>query len=263
METLKKGSKGEDVKKLQSALADRGFSPGIIDGDFGNATLAALIAFQKSSRLLADGIAGPKTLFALGLVENDTPYDFLSKFSAAKVCQMFPHTPGANIKKNLPFVLEGLRFYSLTDKTMGLMALATIRAETESFKPVSEMISRWNTSPSGHPFDLYDNRADLGNGGAPDGELYKGRGFIQLTGKANYEKYGKIIAVDLIKNPEAANEPETAAKLLALFLKDKERKIKEALLDKNYKQARKLVNGGSHGLANFTDAYKIGDNLIA
>lgn len=262
METLKKGSKGESVKRLQTALAEKGFSPGVVDGDFGNATLAALIAFQKSSNLLADGIAGPKTLFALGLTDDPAPADFLSKFSAAKVCQMFPFTPKANISKNLPFVLEGLRFYSLTDKTMGLMALATIRAETESFKPVSEMVSKWNTSPGGHPFDLYDNRADLGNCGAPDGDSYKGRGFIQLTGKANYEKYGELLGLNLIENPELANEPETAAKLLALFLKDKERKIKEALLEKNYKQARKLVNGGTHGLANFTDAYKIGDNLI-
>ena len=176
---------------------------------------------------------------------------------------MFPYTPKANIKNNLPFVLDGLRFYSLTDKMMGLMALSTIRAETESFKPVSEMISKWNTSPGGDPFDLYDNRADLGNCGAPDGKRFKGRGFIQLTGRANYEKYGELLGINLVENPELANEPETAAKLLALFLKDKERKIKEALLDKNYKQARKLVNGGSHGLSNFTDAYKTGDNLIS
>ena len=263
METLKKGAKGEDVKKLQSALAGKGFSPGAIDGDFGNATLAALIAFQKSSSLLADGIAGPKTLYALGLAEDDSSPDFLSKFSAAKVSAMFPYTPKANIKNNLPFVLDGLRFYSLTDKMMGLMALSTIRAETESFKPVSEMISKWNTSPGGDPFDLYDNRADLGNCGAPDGKRFKGRGFIQLTGRANYEKYGELLGINLVENPELANEPETAAKLLALFLKDKERKIKEALLDKNYKQARKLVNGGSHGLSNFTDAYKTGDNLIS
>jgi len=264
MNTLKKGDKGEEVKRLQEALSANGFNTGGADGIFGNGTLAALIAFQKSAGLLADGIAGPRTLTALGLSDDPALEDALSKFTLVKVKQMFPFTPQANIKTNLPFVLDGLRAYSLVDKTMGLMALATIRAETESFRPIDEMQSKWNTSPGGNPFDLYDNRKDLGNTGTPDGSLFKGRGFIQLTGRANYEKYSTLLGMgnELVDNPDKANEPETAAKLLALFLKDKELKIKEAILEKNYKAARKLVNGGSHGLENFTDAFKTGEKII-
>ncbi len=264
MEVLKKGSKGNEVVILQEALKNAGFNPGAADGVFGGATLSALIAFQKSSNLLADGIAGPRTLTALGITDDDTLNDELDKFTVDIVKQMFPLTPVKNIKANLPVVLSGLRGYSLTDKTMGLMALATIRAETAGFVPISEMVSKWNSSPGGHPFDLYDNRADLGNTGAPDGESFKGRGFIQLTGRSNYKKYGGLLGMgdELINNPGLANEPETAAKLLALFLKEKERKIKEALIEKNYKSARRLVNGGSFGLADFTEAYKTGDKLI-
>jgi len=59
-----------------------------------------------------------------------------------------------------------------------------------------------------------------------------------------------------------ANDQDAAAKLLASFLKDKERSIKEALLDNDLRLARKLVNGGSHGLDRFTDAFNIGDHLI-
>ncbi|MDF0667352.1 MAG: hypothetical protein P0119_14930 [Nitrospira sp.] len=59
---------------------------------------------------------------------------------------------------------------------MVLVALAIIRAETESFEPIAEGRSRYNTSPNGHPFDLYDYRKDLGNQGPPDGEQYRGRG---------------------------------------------------------------------------------------
>lgn len=264
MEVLKKGSKGENVKILQKALLESGFNPGPPDGIFGDATVAAVIAFQKSSNLLADGIAGQKTQAALGLTGSATITDELSSFTIDKVSQMFPNTSVVNIKTNLPYVLNGLRMYSLTDKVMGLMALATIRAETESFKPINEMKSKWNTSPDGHPFDLYDNRKDLGNTGRPDGSLFKGRGFIQLTGRANYLKYGKLIGLEegLIADPERANDPDVAARLLSVFLKDNERKIKEALLEKDYKTARKLVNGGSHGLKNFTDCYKIGNKII-
>ncbi|MGB5288414.1 MAG: glycoside hydrolase family 19 protein, partial [Ignavibacteriaceae bacterium] len=113
--------------------------------------------------------------------------------------------------------------------------------------------------------DLYDKRRDLGNGAKGDGDKYKGRGFIQLTGKANYTQYSKSLRLGnkLVNNPELANDPKIAARILARFLKDKERRIKEALLDNDLRLARRLVNGGSHGLADFTEAYNIGDKLIA
>ena len=67
-----------------------------------------------------------------------------------------------------------------------------------------------------------------------------------------------------IRNPkyDLANDPAIAAKLLASLLKNKERAIKEALLGNDLKQAHKLVNGGSHGLDRFADAYAIGTRLI-
>ncbi len=65
--TLQQGSSGDLVRQLQTALHDAGFGPDTIDGDFGAATKAAVIAFQESKDLPADGIAGPNTLAALGL----------------------------------------------------------------------------------------------------------------------------------------------------------------------------------------------------
>jgi peptidoglycan L-alanyl-D-glutamate endopeptidase CwlK len=177
---------------------------------------------------------------------------------------MFPYAPVDNIKKNLPFILKALEDQKLGDKKMVLMALATIRAETGRFLPIDEGKSKFNSSPGGHPFDLYDFRTDLGNKAIGDGDKFKGRGFIQLTGKSNYTKYSKLLGLgtELVKNPDLANDTEIAAKILANFLKDKERKIKEALLDNDLKVARRLVNGGSHGLADFIDAFNIGNNLI-
>ena len=59
--TLKKGSRGEAVKKLQTALKEQGYYNGTVDGVYGNATVKAVKAFQKSNGLTADGIAGAKT----------------------------------------------------------------------------------------------------------------------------------------------------------------------------------------------------------
>jgi peptidoglycan L-alanyl-D-glutamate endopeptidase CwlK len=154
---------------------------------------------------------------------------------------------------------------ALGDKDMVLMALATIRAETGNFTPLSEFKSKFNTSPGGRPFDLYDNRKDLGNQGPPDGDSFKGRGYIQLTGRSNYKVHGAAIGLgnQLIENPALANQPDIAAKLLASFLKSKEQKIRNALKAGDLKTARKLVNGGTHGLDEFTKAFNTGKTLIA
>jgi putative chitinase len=265
MDALQLGSNGPQVVKLLKKLQKAGINPGDTDGDFGPATQAAVLAFQKSEGLLADGVAGPRTLEALGLTKDDSLPSAVPNVTARIVSEMFPLTPVDHIEANLPAVLDALAEADLGDKPMVVMALATIRAETESFQPISEGLSKFNTSPGGHPFDLYDNRKDLGNQGPPDGEQFRGRGFVQLTGRNNYGRCGDMIGLgkQLVQKPELANDPKIAAQLLAAFLKDKERQIKEALLENDLKAARKLVNGGSNGLDRFVDAYQRGNTLLA
>lgn len=293
MPLLKQGSTGPEVKTLQARLRALGFDPKGVDGKFGEDTRDALVAFQLSKGLPPDGRADPDTLRALGLTAGEAisapattdttsvatptsptigepaaPPPNSSPFAAASVSvvrKMFPDTPVANIQVNLPIVLQALADAGLADKEMVLMALGTIRAETASFRPISEGISKFNTTPGRHPFNLYDDRAALGNRGRPDGASYKGRGFVQLTGRDNYRVHGNAIGLgnQLITNPELANRPDIAARLLASFLKNKEQAIRAALRAGDLKLARKLVNGGSHGLSEFTAAYNIGKSLMA
>jgi len=272
MSVFKFGDEGPEISMIQQRLKEAGFNPGLVDGDFGLGTEAAVIAFQKSKNLLADGIVGPKTQDALNVgsetglsgtvVNNVSPV--ISQVTVGIVSQIFFDAPIDNIKINLPFVLKALEEAGLTDRNMVLMALATIRAETAGFEPISEFKSRFNTSPGGHPFDLLDNRTDLGNQGRPDGARFLGRGFIQLTGRDNYKIHGAGIGLgdQLIQNPELANDPEIAGKLLAHFLKSHERVIREALLNGDLNAARKAVNGGVHGIVQFTDAFRKGEILI-
>ena len=60
-ETLERGSKGSEVKKLQNRLKDLGYLDGSVDGDFGEKTEAAVIAFQENNGLTPDGKAGTAT----------------------------------------------------------------------------------------------------------------------------------------------------------------------------------------------------------
>ena len=262
MNTLRLHSFGPDVEALQKMLKKAGFNPGPIDGEFGPASEQAVKAFQKSQGLLDDGIAGARTFSALMPEQPVAVVSILAAVTSSIVSRMFPHTPIENIEKYLPSVLNGLKQVGLVDQGMVLVALATIRAETEGFRPISEYVSKYNTSPGGQPFDLYDNRKDLGNQGPPDGARFKGRGFIQLTGRNNYAVHGNAIGEDLITQPDQANDPDIASRLLASFLASKEVRIKKELLEGDLRGARRLVNGGSHGLVRFTSAFEIGKELI-
>jgi len=281
MPVLKKGSSGPDVLTLQSTLKQLGFDPHGVDGVFGPGCEAAVIAFQQSKGLTPDGIVGPATMAALqtsaavaganvsgvnttATVGTGTTVTATVTVTVAQAAKMFPGVALSNIQTNLPFVMDALTAAGLGDKDMVLMALATIRAETGNFTPLSEFKSKFNTAPGGPPFGLYDNRADLGNQGPPDGANFKGRGYIQLTGRSNYKIHGAAIGLgnQLVTNPALANQPDIAAKLLASFLKSKESKIRAALAQNNLKTARKLVNGGSHGLPEFTQAYNVGKSVI-
>jgi peptidoglycan L-alanyl-D-glutamate endopeptidase CwlK len=193
-----------------------------------------------------------------------------------RVAPMFIGALGKNIREHLPHVLKALTDAEIADRDMILMALATIRAESAGFRPIDEGRSRFNTDPGGRPFARYDFRRDLGNNAAGHGALYKGRGFIQITGLANYKRIGQKIGVDLAGRPDLANDPETAGRILAVFLKDQEKRIRQALaayreaqgakdgpaMAAALKMARKVVNGGSHGLDRFTEAFEVGDKLL-
>ena len=147
MPVLKEGSSGPEVVKLQQRLIEVGFNPGRTDGTFDAATRAAVLAFQKSEGLLADGIAGPRTQGALGLVTDLSLPSVIPGVTVAVVSQMFPHTPVGNISTNLPFVLTGLVGQQLGDKPMVLMALAT----TFMTGPLLSLLKAGSQKPAGEP----------------------------------------------------------------------------------------------------------------
>ncbi len=84
------------------------------------------------------------------------------------------------------------------------------------------------------------------------GQCYFGRGLIQLTGKSNYEKYGKLIGVDLATNGDLAMKPENSYKVASVYMRG--RTFKHVLAG-NLTQARKSVNGGTKGLSEVNGAY--------
>lgn len=158
---------------------------------------------------------------------------------------ILPHASHENIDSYTPMVLEALAERKIDSKFMIAYALATINAETSAFAPIPEWASG----------EEYEGREDLGNIHPGDGVRYKGRGFIQLTGRGNYRNYGTELGIDLESNPDLALDPETAARILAVYLQPRAEKIEVALKNGNYARARKYVNGGINGLEKMKSSY--------
>lgn len=255
----------EGALQIQTQLQTLGFYSEALDGSFGRGTRAALMSFQRSKGLVADGVATPETLEALGLKTATKTTSITGKVTVDIVAKMFSGTPVDNIKTNLPFILRALEDAGLSDKEMVLMALALIRANWGDFTPVEERKSRFNTSPDGHPFDLYDNKKSLGNQGPPDGERFKGRGYLGIVGRRNYATSGAAIGLgnQLVENPELASQPDIAARLFVHYLKENETRLKDALRAGNLERAWTFWAGPNSQASNeFIKAYQTGASLL-
>ncbi len=265
---LMRGNIGNEVAGLKEALRKilgkaASAYPGLSGGnEFDADTETALRAWQAGVGLVADGIAGPRTLSALGV---SSPAKLSVAMDTATVSKLFPYTRTSSIAANLPYVTAALAAFGLTGKDMLCVALGTIRAETEGFVPIAELPSHFNTLPGQAAFSAYEHK--LGNTKSGDGARYRGRGYVQLTGFNNYTEYGDMLGIPLADNPDSACAPEVAACLLAAFLYKHKEKLDTALankdLNKGLKAARKIVNGGSHGLERFTEAFNAGQKVWA
>ena len=110
----------------------------------------------------------------------------------------------------------------------------------------------------------YEGRKDLGNIYRGDGVKYKGRGFIQITGRANYTQAGKELGIDLVNHPELAEKPDIAIKVSIWYWKSKVRPRISNF--NNTKAVTKTVNGGLNGLAareKYTQHFKAADPAAA
>ena len=92
----------------------------------------------------------------------------------------------------------------------------------------------------------YEGRQDLGNTETGDGPRYKGRGFLQLTGRANYHRVGAALGLDLVARPELAEDPVNALKTACEFWK--EHGINSLADHDDFIAVTRKVNGGTRGL---------------
>lgn len=119
--------------------------------------------------------------------------------------------------------------------------LAQIAHETGGFRWVREL---GRTAY----FKRYEGRADLGNTEPGDGARYKGRGFIQITGRYNYTQAGKALGINLIDNPILAERYDIAARLAVWYWNSRNLNTPADAGDElGFKVITRRINGGLNG----------------
>jgi hypothetical protein len=164
----------------------------------------------------------------------------------------FQMKPSDQLVTNLgacwPLLRSSLKAQDLFSTPAAIAALATIRVECPGFHPETE---KYNGNPIDYFENKYGGRADLGNTSSGDGYKYRGRGLIQITGKANYSHFGRAIAVDLVNNPDRALELPIAVDILVAFFAEKG--IAELAERGRWESVRQRVNGGLNGYPEFLE----------
>lgn len=177
---------------------------------------AAAIRLQQRLGVAADGAIGRGTYAALFRKLGAGPERAAELALGAAV-----HVPAAAIDGS---VLRFAHFF------------AQLGHESDSFKAMEEY-----ATGSG-----YEGRADLGNVNAGDGRRFKGRGPIQLTGRANYRDYGRRLGIDLESHPEIAALPSIGMLTACTYWRVKALNV---LADRDDVEAiTRRINGGTNGL---------------
>jgi putative chitinase len=223
---LKIGSKGEDVKKLQERLKL------VTDGSFGPGTEKAVKEWQSKNGLDADGIIGDASwskLFEAAVSQATIPN------SSFKLENLKGHIPDSVIAQ----IPDTAAKFNITNTLRLAHFLSQCGHESGGFKWVVEFASG----------NAYEGRKDLGNTEAGDGVRFKGRGYIQCTGRVNYLSFSKFIGEDCITNPDLVSTKYPMASAAWFFDKNNLWKIcDQGSTDEVVKKVTKKVNGGYNGL---------------
>jgi putative chitinase len=288
---LKRGDNNEDVKKLQSKL---GLEP---IGNFGPKTEEAVKAWQAKNGLTADGIVGPNTWNKImgitqvpkPVAQPTAPAPAPQPVAAAPVANvaglnlaklkghvpdnviaMIPDTAakfGINTPLRLAHFLAqcghesgGFRATqeNLNYSAKGLMGIF------KKYFPTLALAQAYERKPEKIANRVYGGR--MGNGPEASGEGYKfrGRGYIQLTGKENYTAFGKSIGEDMTVNQDKVAGPYALLSAAWFFSKNGLHRIAdEGSSDAVVTKITKRVNGGTIGLADRIKHFKEYYHLLA
>jgi predicted chitinase len=151
--------------------------------------------------------------------------------TAQDIKKIMPEANSKKINEYLPHMNEAMQKYGINTPERKAAFLSQVATETGQLNYMTEIASG----------AAYNGRKDLGNNAPHDGETYKGRGALQLTGKDNYKKAGQALGLDLVNHPELAATPQHAFETAGWYWDHKN--LNKAADSSSVSQVTKGVNG--------------------
>lgn len=185
------------------------------------------------------------------------------------------------VRKNIQYLLDACKKYGLNTKEQQAALLGIVGGESgwvpknedyqyhdpnrlcmifpSTFKndpDLAQNYCNWRKGKKGTAeeffnfvYDPANNGRQLGNTQPGDGGKYFGRGFIQLTGRSNYERYARLSGHEIDKNPELLNDPKVAAEIAVLYLMDRVKHTTPTAHPGYFLAAKKSVGNNSADIA--------------
>ena len=158
--------------------------------------------------------------------------------------RIMPNLPQPKRAAFLPFLQQAMDEFSINTPLREAAFLAQIAHESGEFRFMEEI---WGPTAAQKAYEPPTQKAkNLGNTQAGDGRRYKGRGPIQITGRANYKTYGDMLGIDIVNNPEMAATPEVGFRTAGLYWK--RNGCNELADEQKFITITKRINGGTNGL---------------
>lgn len=273
---LKIGSSGEDVKKLQEKLGLKS------DGAFGPGTEAAVKKWQNDNGLTSDGLVGEGTWTKMfGSKQLITEPSVAKSSGNLKIENLKGHIPDAVIAQ----IPDTATKFGLNTPLRLAHFLAQCGHESAGFKVVNENLNysakgllgifkkyfpsqslaeQYERKPEAIASKVYGGRMGNGPESTKEGFKFRGRGYIQLTGKDNYVAFGKAINEDLTVNPDKVATHYPLLSAAWFFTNNGLQKLADqGATDAVVTQITKRVNGGTIGLPDRIKHFKEYYNLLS
>ena len=278
---LKVGSRGEDVKKLQSKL---GLGA---DGIFGKGTEDAVKSYQTKNGLNPDGIVGENTWKRImgesTLITEPAPVPSapVASVGGLKLDKLKGHIPD-NVISQIPEVatkfgidtpLKLAHFlaqcghesggFRVTQENLNYSAKG-LAGIFKKYFPTEAVATPYARNPQKIANKVYANRMANGSEASGDGYKFRGRGYIQLTGRDNYTQFGKAIGEDIVNNPDSVASKYALASAAWFWSKNGLNKLADGGAgDAVVTSITKRVNGGTIGLPDRIKHFKEYYHLLA
>ena len=276
---LKKGDNNENVKLMQQKL---GIEPAVTN--FGPKTEAAVKAWQAANGLVADGIVGPATwakIMGEGAPIPAAPVQTIAPVGGLKLDKLKGHIPDAVIQMipdtaakfqiNTPLRLAHFLAqcghesggFRVTQENLNYSAKG-LAGIFKKYFPTEAAAAPYARNPQKIANKVYANRMANGSEASGDGFKFRGRGYIQLTGRANYTAFGKAIGEDIASNPDVVASKYALLSAAWFWSNNGLNRLADAgSTDTTVTSITKRVNGGTIGLADRIKHFKEYYHLLA